>query len=567
MNPPFKTFSQTNEAPWRRQRLRVPREDGAIYSRPELPEAISAIGDNAALLNGSNVDLQGRTLSHMREWTGRKLLESAAKYTAYLRGEAVEIDAEHAKGIIADGHQPSLFHPGVWVKNFAIAALAKQTGRVPLHLVVDNDTIATSALNVPAGTRDEPTVESVPFDSERNRRPWEEAIVRDGKRFASFGERVAAAMNRWGIDPLLTEMWPDAVEMANAGHPLRDAFTAARHRLERRWGLQNLELPLSRLGAIDPFLWFASHLFAQAPRFREVHNEVLAQFRRINRVRSRTHPVPELGQAGDWTETPFWMWKTGDDVRRQAYVRQVGREVELTDRADTTIRLPLSPEMDACCAVEVLRELPAQGIKLRTRALSTTLFARLCLSDLFVHGIGGAKYDEMTDRIIARFYGLEAPAFLTLSATVHLPLAEPFEVTADDIRALHHQLRDVGFNPERHAGGELPDDSRRLIAEKQRLIAEQQAAKTTGLTRSQRRKNRSANHRRNRRFQQIDRQLQPLATERRVELRTRMETLQQRFAANTVLRNREFSFALYPEPTLRSMYESESLRRRSIGSL
>ena len=533
----------------------MPREDGAIFSRPELPEAISAIDDNAALLKGSNVDLQGRSLSHMREWTGRKLLESAAKYTAYLRGEAVEIDAEHTKGIIADGHQPSLFHPGVWVKNFAIAALAKQTGRVPLHLVVDNDTLTTSSMRVPVGDRERPAIEAVPFDRERPSGPWEEAGILDSQLFASFGERVSETMRGWNVDPLITGLWRDALAIARDGGNLRDCFTASRHRLERRWGINNLELPLSHLGGLDPFLWFASHLFAQAPRFREVHNRVLEQFREINKVRSRTRPVPELSRNAEWTESPFWLWKAGEQMRRPAFVRQVGKEVELTDRRDISVRLPLTPEMDACCAVEVLRELPAQGIRLRTRALTTTLFARLCLSDLFVHGIGGAKYDEMTDRIISRFYGLPAPIFLTQSATVHLPLAEPFDVTAGQIRDLHHQLRDVGFNPERHRDDVGSAAADALIAEKQRLIAEQHADVTTGLSRSERRARYPQRHRRYLRFQQIDRKLQQVAERTRAELRDRMDALQQQSAANQILKNREFSFSLYPEHALRPLMD------------
>ena len=63
-----------------------------------------------------------------------------------------------------------------------------------------------------------------------------------------------------------------------------------------------------------------------------------------------------------------------------------------------------------------------QGQKVRSRALTNTLFARLFLADLFVHGIGGGKYDELTDDIIRRFYGCEPPAFLVLSATRLLPL-------------------------------------------------------------------------------------------------------------------------------------------------
>src|SRR5258708_32291860 len=74
-------------------------------------------------------------------------------------------------------------------------------------------------------------------------------------------------------------------------------------------------------------------------------------------------------------------------------------------------------------AVQQWQSMDGSGYKLRSRALTTTLFARLCLSDLFIHGIGGAKYDELTDEIVRRFYGFEPPWYMVLSATLLLPLA------------------------------------------------------------------------------------------------------------------------------------------------
>ena len=61
-------------------------------------------------------------------------------------------------------------------------------------------------------------------------------------------------------------------------------------------------------------------------------------------------------------------------------------------------------------------------MRLRTRALTTTLFSRFLLGDLFIHGIGGAKYDELGDEIARRFFGIEPPGFLTVSMTLWLGL-------------------------------------------------------------------------------------------------------------------------------------------------
>ena len=64
---------------------------------------------------------------------------------------------------------------------------------------------------------------------------------------------------------------------------------------------------------------------------------------------------------------------------------------------------------------------PSRPVRIRSRALTTTLYARLFLADLFIHGIGGGKYDQLTNEIAQKFYGAELPDYLVLSATLLLP--------------------------------------------------------------------------------------------------------------------------------------------------
>jgi hypothetical protein len=539
------------EPPWIKQQLRVPRDDETLFARPALSSVIEEARKNVAQFDRTSIDLAGRTLAQLRQWSRNDILQAARQYTSQLTGEPIS-DPENGLLVVA-GHQPSLFHPGVWVKNFAVGALAKSCSGTALNLIVDNDTLSSTQLRVPIGNRDFPRIELVPFDDERPTQPWEEAKVANGQLFASFGNRVAALMSKWNIDPLLSGMWPDAVGIANASGSLRDALTAARHRQERRWGCANLELPISRVCELDPFLWFASHLLVELPRFREVHNEVLGEFRKVNRIRSRTHPVPELSTERDgWLEAPFWVWRAGDDQRQRTFAKQVGREVYLSDGKETFATLPLSPGDEACCAVEALRELPQRGIRLRTRALTTTLFSRLCLSDLFVHGIGGSKYDEMTDRIIHRFYRMSPPSFLTLSATLHLPLAEPFATTVDDVTHLRRLQRDLQYNSDRHLADGDNADVDSLFAKKQRLIAEQKNAKVGNLSRRQRHLRSRSNHDRFRRLREIGASLSELTVEKQQRIDSQFSDVAQQLAANAILTNRELPFCLYPEEKLHS---------------
>src|SRR5207253_1004951 len=96
-------------------------------------------------------------------------------------------------------------------------------------------------------------------------------------------------------------------------------------------------------------------------------------------------------------EAPFWIWSTDDPRRHRLFVRQRGDELVLSTHAGIEATLSITPESDAQTAVAQLLALEERGIRIRTRALITTLAARLLLGDLFLHGIGGAKYDQVTD--------------------------------------------------------------------------------------------------------------------------------------------------------------------------
>src|SRR5437899_8846021 len=65
-------------------------------------------------------------------------------------GELLPISNETS--FFVAGHQPDLFHPGVWIKNFALHGLAKSYGSTPLNLIVDSDAAKTTSIRVPALT-------------------------------------------------------------------------------------------------------------------------------------------------------------------------------------------------------------------------------------------------------------------------------------------------------------------------------------------------------------------------------------------------------------------------------
>ena len=535
---------------WNPRTFRAPREDGGILIEPAAQSALADAAGTQQRLDASTIRLQGRTLSALREWTRQSCLAAAAEFTSRISGQDVATPAEK-RPIFLGGHQPALFHPGVWVKNFLIGAYAARSGGTALNLVVDNDTLFGAAVSVPAGNAGAPRLESIPWDAPHAAQPWEDVELLDPEQFRSLGARLTDAMRPWGIDPLAAEIWPDAVQAIGAGCSPAEALVAARHRQERRWGLANLELPVSLLCAQPPFLWFASHLLAQLPRFRDTYNSVLNEYRTANRIRSRSHPVPELSVHNGWLEAPFWVWRAGDHRRRQVFARQEPKELLISDGVDEIARLRLTPAMDACCAVEGLQQLAAQGIRFRTRALTTTLFTRMCLGDHFVHGIGGAKYDEMTDRIIARFFGIEPPPFQMATATLRLPIAGIPAATQESVRSLRARLRDLQFNAERHVAADpsLVEQKRRLVE----LQQAQQAQQAAGLTKRERHERRAGNRERYRQLRDVERALAAEAAPERQRMSVELGNLEHQRAAKELLESREFAYCLYPADTLREL--------------
>jgi hypothetical protein len=538
------------ESTWTPRRFRAPREHGAILAEPELSRCASVASETHARCAESRINLQGRTLAQMRAWARQNCLSAAAEHTAALRGEPVPTP-DTGVILFAAGHQPALFHAGVWIKNFALGALAAQSGGVGLNLVVDNDTLSSTAIRVPAGTAESPHYEAIPFDAPRVALPWEDALVEDRAQFADFGRLVTDAMRPWGVSPVIADVWADAVAFSGMSRSLPDCLTAARHRQEARWGGRNLELAVRQMCAQPSFLWFASHILAQLPQFREIHNAVLWEYRRLNKVRSSSHPVPELAERDGWLEAPFWAWRAGEQRRRRVFARQSGKTLELSDGATTFASLKLSPEMDACCAVEGLQQLPAQGWRFRTRALTTTIFARLCLSDLFIHGIGGAKYDEMTDRILERFYGISPPQFLTLTATLHLPLGGSPPVSPSDVERLRQVLHDVDFNPDRHVAAAPAS----MLERKRSLITDWNAAHTDGLTYRERRVLRAARRERHLQFKEVRDQLAPLASAERKRRTEELADVECRLAAQAILNDREYAWCLHPAECLQELMQ------------
>ena len=449
---------------------RAPARDGEALILPSLGSAADLVRENRKRQTGWRLSFCDLDFEALRKTARHDLIRDAIRYTTNYRPIDRPDSIDASATIIMAGHQPTLFHPGVWFKNFAIDAIAKRlsassirTGdcspAVAINLVIDNDVATSSSIRVPTidPATGQITRSIVAYDAAAGGVPYEQNRIRDRSTFDHFAGHVRSTLAPLVGHPLIDRLWPYAVKATGRCENVSCALAQARHALEGEIGLQTLELPLSVVCRSEPFAAFAVSIIRDATKFQLIYNTAANEYRKTNRIRSTAHPVPNLGTDGDWTEVPFWIYSDNAPQRRGAWSRVVGNRLHISDRGEHSIQLSLPITSDS--PAELLSQCGAK-FKLRPRALATTMYARLFLSDLFIHGIGGAKYDELGDEITRRYLGIEPPELMVVSATALLPVDDKTLTTTPDadaaylpntVAATRIEIRRTHFAPETFA--------------------------------------------------------------------------------------------------------------------
>lgn len=517
--------------------LAAPGDDGGVMTAPALDAYPAVLSTNRRrLAKFDDYSWQGVSTGELR----RRFREAAG----------FEL---HGGPLIVSGHQPQLFHPGVWLKNFVAGAAAGIVGGQAAHVTIDGDLARGTGVRVPTGSLAAPRLETIAYDAPGPAVPFEVRRIENHAVFASFADRVMRAGGDFFPGAIAPEFWRRVVAASRETPLIGAAISFARRQWEERFGLASFEVPLSRLCRGEAFAWVVAHLAAQAPRLCHDYNAALADYRRRHKLRGRSHPVPALARAGEWVESPFWIWTAERPARRPLWVCRHGAETLLADRPDaggpTLIRLALAAEGEGRAAADQLADILGDGrLAIRPRALTTTLTLRLLFGDVFVHGVGGAKYDRLTDDIVRRFFGCEPPLYAAASGTLRLDGPRP-GVTDADVTRIDEQTRELTFHPEAHLDPTVLCDEQRREAEC--WIAQKRAAISQDPPR----------RRRKRRHEQIvkaNRALQRLVDAGRRSLVAERERLTSLAAAQRILASREYSYILFREERLREWFSRKT---------
>ena len=518
-------------------KYQAPKADFGLFASPPLSQWNELALANQALLNTPGIRLGGRLLTELRAQARLDFTQTATHWNpaAPLPPNALSPNAAW----LMTGHQPELYHPGVWAKNFAVSLVAQKFGLIGVNLVADTDQFKSNHVRVPSGSLQHPVIVDVPFDTVDDGRPCEAWKVQQTALFVTFDVWVGDYLSPELRDPLIRPFWRKVIGVKDAT-PARK-ISVARQSIEHEWGLGLVESPMS-LWAETPAV---QHLFcmilADLPRFHTIHDQLLKAYRAEHGIRSRNHPVADLQTSGDWWEAPLWAWRDSNPIRQSLWARihddGHGVDLRMEDDSEPIGSLKIRPDQPTDLGVAELTRLAHRGIRLRPRALVTTALCRTLLADLFVHGIGGAIYDELGDSIFSQFFGFLPPAYAVTSATLRLTDFGP-ATARRDLEAQVRLRRRMQWKAET-----LDQDSEEihsLLAEKRFWLAE------PTIERKHRRE-------RARKLREINRTIASLLSEKISEVEDQISALQRSAATESLARSREYSIVVHSEERLRKL--------------
>jgi hypothetical protein len=253
------------------------------------------------------------------------------------------------------------------------------------------------------------------WDRQRTATPWELLACADWQLAESFPSRVGKRLQGLEVaEPLLHRFWPIAIELLRQRCSWSDAMAGVRCAAERFFGVRQWQVPMSWICQTQGFSRFVDAIVEDHQRFASLYNACRDAYRHHHGTENPAQPVPALENREGWHELPFWVYSADAPTRRSLWVRQVGGDLHWSDQAGWEEVVSRKVGLEAIRTSGSRRQ-----VRIGPKALVTTLYLRAIVFDLFVHGIGGGKYDQITDLLIADWLECKSPPLCVASATHH----------------------------------------------------------------------------------------------------------------------------------------------------
>jgi len=443
--------------------FKVP-QNKQIFLSPSGEKISSLLEENKIIFSQYSFKILNQPFKEVRENSRKGVVKKALKFSKKFDPDIGEKINPAYQCIIQSGHQPVFFHPGIWIKNIFLNELLKSPlldKSLGLNIILDNDICKDLNLSLPVlSSNGNLKLEKVNFlsSSLTPNLPFEEYPCPSLELITKFTRDIICKLklpesenkNILNNFKIFTRCLENSSRFFNQNYKrgnLGEFLGLARRLYEQEVKPAYLEIPFSQICSSDEFLSFFLEITKNIESFSKIYNNKLDEYRKLFKIRTQAIPSPNLLIKKNLTEVPFWIWREGDQRRKIFILREKEKNYLYNDSCGKIFLMEKNGLKSLFSLKTIFKE---RGLKVRPKALLLTLYNRLFISDLFIHGLGGAKYDLVTDEIIREFFKVEPPCFLVISCTLYLNFKSSPEASNFKISALKKKIRDLEFNPERY---------------------------------------------------------------------------------------------------------------------
>jgi hypothetical protein len=409
--------------------FKVPQKDKQVFLSPSGDKIASILEENKKIFSQYSFKILNQPFREVREKSRKEAIQRALKFSKKFDPDIGEKINPAYQYIIQSGHQPLFFHPGIWIKNIFLNQLIKSPlpdKSLGLNIILDNDICKDLNLSLPAlSSNGNLRVEEISFLSSAlvPNLPFEEypcpslELITKFNRDIIYRLKLLESENKDILNNFKTfaRCLENSSRFCSQNHKkgnLGEFLALARRLYEQEIEPAYLEITFSKICDSDEFLSFFLEIIKNIKSFSKIYNKKLDEYRKLFKIRNQAHPSPDLMIKENLIEAPFWIWGEGDQRRKIYILREEEKNYLYSDTYGKIFLIKKDGFKSLFSLKTILKE---RKLKIRPKALLLTLYNRLFISDLFIHGLGGAKYDLVTDEIIREFFKVEPPHFLVVS--------------------------------------------------------------------------------------------------------------------------------------------------------
>lgn len=314
-----------------------------------------------------------------------------------------------ARPIVMSGHQPVIYHPGLLQKLTALSAMGHEESLNRINVILDTDEAAAGEVIFPSRSSEGPRLAVCDIatggplllnqtlrGADEIREKFADIMSRlDPSLEAGVGEKYRVAGQMYGSLAGVDVVHAQSIVM---GSTIGRAYT---------------EVPFSKMAQSSAIRALVVLPLRDLHSFVTAYNVTLNEHRATHKIENPANPFPNLSVEAEGQEVPLWLVDTGLGTRTKVFVKQTGESLRISAGRDINWNVELS-HLD-----QFFAQLDSRYVFVPRGGWISALF-RMFLSDMFIHGLGGEKYDEFTSAFIHRWIGVEAPQFVVTSATKYL---------------------------------------------------------------------------------------------------------------------------------------------------